>query len=95
MKNVDVEIYLSQLISFFDKNPNDFIDLIGSENKELFYDMVKEQCYKNVEKGEDVSLTRNQLLEIAFSIKNKDKDQTVKIVDGVYQNTKFGKICLN
>jgi len=95
MKNVDVEIYLSQLISFFDKNPNDFIDLIGSENKELFYEKVKEQCYKNVKNGEDATLTRNQLLEIAFSIKNKDKDKTVKVIDGVYQNTKFGKICLN
>jgi len=95
MKNVDVEIYLSQLINFFDKNPNDFIDLIGPENKELFYDMVRKQCYKNVEKGDEISLTRNQLLEIAFSLKNKDRDETIKVIDGVYQNTKFGKICLN
>ena len=29
MKNVDAEIYLNQLIGFFEKNPNDLIDLIG------------------------------------------------------------------
>ena len=37
MKNVDVEIYLNQFISFFDKNPNDLIDLIGDINKGVFY----------------------------------------------------------
>ena len=49
MKNVDVEIYLNQLISFFEKNPNDLMDLIGDTHKETFYQKVKEQCEKNVE----------------------------------------------
>ena len=95
MKNVDVEIYVSQLVSFFDKNPTDFMDLIGDENKELFYQLVKEQCYINFEKGEDISLTRKQLIDIALKIKGKDPENTVKIVDGIYLETKFGKICLN
>ena len=53
MKNVDVEIYLNQLIGFFDKNPNDLIDLIGDLLKETFYEKVREQCIKNSEQGAD------------------------------------------
>lgn len=95
MKNVDVEIYMSQLISFFDKNPNDLMDVVGEENKQLFFDKIKEQCYKNVEKGEEIALTRNQFLEIVTEIKKQDLDYDIKIFNGVFQKTKFGDISLN
>lgn len=95
MKNVDVEIYMSQLISFFDKNPNDLMDVVGEENKQLFFDKIKEQCYKNVEKGEEIPLTRNQFLEIVTEIKKQDSDYDIKIFNGVFQKTKFGDISLN
>ena len=60
MKNVDVEIYVTQLISFFDKNPTDFMDLIGEENKELFYQLeAKEyslglQCFVRAKIGQHI-----------------------------------------
>jgi len=95
MKNVDVEIYMNQLISFFDKNPNDLIDVVGEENKQLFFDKIKEQCYKNVEKGEEIPLTRNQFLEIVTKIKKQDSDYDIKVFNGVFQKTKFGDISLN
>lgn len=94
MKNVDVEIYLSQLITFFEKNPNDLSDLIGDVLKETFYEKVKEQCYKNIEKGEDIYLTQNQLIEIVVSLKN-DMKHKENIITGVFQKTKFGLIALN
>lgn len=94
MKNVDVEIYLSQLITFFEKNPNDLTDLIGDVLKESFYEKVKEQCYKNIEKGEDIYLTQNQLIEIVVSLK-KDMKYKENIITGVFQKTKFGLIALN
>ena len=37
MKNIDVEIYVSQLISFFENNPNDLMNLIGDSVKENFF----------------------------------------------------------
>ena len=43
MKNVDAEIYLNQLIAFFEKNPNDLIDLIGELKKTKFYKRIKEK----------------------------------------------------
>ena len=95
MKNVDVEIYMNQLIKFFDENPNDLIDVVGEENKELFYKRIKEQCFKNLEKGEEISLTRNQFLEIVSNLKKSDKESIVKVFNGVFQRTKYGDISLN
>ena len=34
MKNIDCEVYVSQLINFFEKNPNDLMILIGDLQKE-------------------------------------------------------------
>ena len=37
MKIIDVEIYISQFIDFFEKNPNDLLVLIGEVKKNEFY----------------------------------------------------------
>lgn len=94
MKNVDVEIYVNQLISFFDKNPNDLIDLIGDLEKDNFYNKIKEECYKNLEKGEEISLTQKQLIDIVISLR-KDKKVDEHVIMGVFESTKFGLIGLN
>jgi hypothetical protein len=57
MKNVDVEIYINQFITFFNNNPNDLLELIGDVLKDDFYDRVKQQSLNNIDNGEDVSLT--------------------------------------
>lgn len=96
MKNVDVEVYLNQLIGFFEKNPNDLIDLIGDLKKETFYEMVREQAYVNFEKDNEPSLTQQQLIDIVvFMFDNKvSKKKMMKITYAV-QKTKFGYIWLN
>ena len=48
MGNVDVEIYVSQLISFFENNPNDLMDLIGDLQKDEFYVKLREKCEENI-----------------------------------------------
>ena len=63
MKNVDAEIYLNQLIAFFEKNPNDLIDLIGELKKTKFYKRIKEKVYENVENGLELILTQQQLTQ--------------------------------
>lgn len=95
MKNVDVEIYMNQLISFFDNNPNDLISVVGDENKKIFYEKIREQCFKNLENGEDISLTRNQFFKIVQEIKEQDIEQTTKVFNGVFMKTRFGDISLN
>jgi hypothetical protein len=96
MKNIDVELYLSQLINFFEKNPNDLIDLIGDSLKEDFYGKVEEQCYKNYENGDEISLTQKQIINIVLELKNETpKNLIEEKVHGVFQHTKFGVISLN
>ena len=46
MKNIDCEIYISQLITFFENNPNDLMILIGDLQKEEFYNMLKKDVIK-------------------------------------------------
>lgn len=93
--NIDVEIYIKNFINFFESNPNDLLELIGDELKEVFYEKVKEQCYKNLDNGEDIVLTQKQLIEIVVDIKKGKPDVNVLLTNGVFQKTKYGLISLN
>ena len=93
MKNVDVDIYVSQLISFFNNNPNDLIDLIGDSLKESFYEKIKEQCFKNIKDGDEVSLTQKQIIDIVVKLKKVEVIESK--VHSIVQETKFGNIFLN
>lgn len=96
MKNVDVEIYISQFITFFDNNPNDLLQLIGDVLKEDFYKKVKEKSYENLEKGEDVSLTQKQLISIVVELK-KSQNQEIDLdtINSIFVQTPFGQFSLN
>ena len=92
----EVEIYLNQFKVFFDKNPNDLLDLIGDVLKDEFYDGVKEQSIKNYENGDEVSLTHKQIINIVVRLKKPEKGDDVKeTLSKIFQRTKFGEICLN
>ncbi len=94
--NVECEIYISNMINFFEKNPNDLIDMIGNEDKQRFYDKIREYVYKNFENGEEVTLTQKQLIEIVLDLNNKNKKKTVSYdVLVPYIKTKYGEIILN
>jgi len=105
MSNVDVEIYVSQLINFFENNPNDLIDLIGDVQKDEFYQKVREKCEENVNKGEDIVLTKDQIIDIVIELKmpeleDKLKPKKVKVdmvieIDKLFEKTKYGLIGLN
>lgn len=96
MGKVEVDIYMNQLISFFENNPNDLMDLIGNENKSDFYKRVKEQCFINLDKGDDVSLTKQQLIDIVVDMKGKTNPKSdILTIQGKFLKTKFGDIFLN
>jgi len=98
MKNLDVDLYITQFRGFFDKNPNELMSLIGDVLAEEFFKKVEEQCYKNLEKGDEVSVTRQQLIDIIVGLKSEEsqfeKDLN-KSIKKVFEHTKFGDICLN
>jgi hypothetical protein len=96
MNNVDVEIYLNNLVGFFEKNPNDLIDLIGEMNKDLFYKKVREKIYQNVEKGDEIQLTQKQLIDIVVGMYDDATKRGRKIeVQVPVVKTNYGSIWLN
>jgi hypothetical protein len=96
MKNVDIEIYLNQVITFFEKNPNDLMDLIGELQKDEFYLKLRQRCVKNVEEGKDITLTKEQMINIVVDLKIPDiVDKQEVVVNNIVQKTKFGEIFLN
>ena len=96
MKNVDIEIYISNLITFFDKNPNDLMDLIGDLQKEEFFVKLKEKCELNLKEGKDIILTKDQIIETVLELKIPTTlEDKISKVKAVIQKTKFGDIILN
>jgi hypothetical protein len=94
--SVDIEIYMAQLIEFFEKNPNDLMVLIGSLQKEEFYQKLRRKCEKNFEEGKDIVLTKEQIVETVVDLKivvTSDKDK--KYLNNIVQKTSFGDIILN
>ena len=82
MKIIDVEIYINQFIDFFEKNPNDLLVLIGEVKKNEFYSKVKEQCVKNYKNNDDVTLTKQQIIDIVVEIKKDSKTIMFHIFSG-------------
>ena len=93
MKNVDVEVYMSNLINFFEKNPNDLIVLIGDLQKDEFYSKLREECEKNLKEGKDIVLSKEQIVNIVVEL--KIPDMKYNNLDKIIQKTKFGDIILN
>ena len=90
--NVDVQIYLSNFKSFFNNNPNDLINLIGDGDKDKFFEMVQESVIENNEKGEDLELTKKQLIDIMLIL---TKDRVEEKVKNFILKGPYGDIFLN
>ena len=98
MKNIDCDVYISQLINFFEKNPNDLMILIGDLQKEDFYQKLKEKCYENSKESDDHIITKQQMVDIIIELKMPELNQTEiskMEVEGIVQKTKWGEIILN
>ena len=95
MKNIDVEIYINQLIRFFETNPNDLMQLIGELQKEIFYDKLREKCEQNYLEDKDITLTREQIIDVVLELKFHDTPEKEESVSNFIQKTKFGDIILN
>ena len=92
--NVDVEIYMKNLIKFFEKNPNDLLNLIPQEKEKDFFSKIREKAEENFQNGKDITLTQNQMIEICREI-NLDFKSDQQKVEKPFFWTKYGIICLN
>jgi hypothetical protein len=96
MKYIEVDIYMNQLVSFFEKNPNDLISLIGELQKDDFFKKVKETCIKNFKENGEVIPTQKQLIDIVVELKQGPVSKyEMKSINQAFQKTKFGILCLN
>ena len=93
-KNVVIDIFMNNFMNFFDNNPNDLMSLIGDSNKEKFYNKVREQCYKNYQNGEEIAVTRQQMIDIIIDMKGH-KEIVVNDIDKLFQKTNYGFFGLN
>lgn len=96
MSKIDVEIYVSQMIRFFESNPKDLFTLIGDLNKEIFYERIKLLSDKNYSDNGDAALTKKQMVEIVVEMYNEAKSPVKeKEIHKIFIETDFGQICLN
>lgn len=89
--NIDVEIYMNNIIKFFKQNPKDLLNLISQDKENEFYRLIKETANTNYEKGVDVALTQKQLLEICYILQKTSSLPKNEL----FMNTQFGEICMN
>ena len=86
---------MNNIIKFFRENPVDLMNLVPKEKEEYFYTKIKEVATENYEKGEDVSLTQSQILNVCSEINQPDKQVVEEISKKFIQKTKFGYLFLN
>lgn len=90
---IEVEIYLNQLITFFEKNPNDLKDLIGNSDIDEFFNKVREQCLINLENGDEITLSHKQIIDIVVSLKTGKTHS--QLSETPFLKTKYGYLFLN
>lgn len=96
--NVDVEIYMNNIVKFFKSNPTDLLNLVPKDKEEEFYSKIREVAYENIEKGEDAPLTQKQMINICVILNGKTpKEEKVveQKLESYMMDTKFGIIFLN
>jgi hypothetical protein len=96
--NVDVEIYMNNIVKFFKSNPKDLLNLVPKEKEDEFYDKIRETAIENADKGEDAPLTQKQMIDICVILNGKTlkEDKVVEDkLESYIMGTKFGPIFLN
>ena len=87
---------IESLAKEFEQKTNSLANEWKDQRKNEFYSKVKEKCVKNYKNNDDVTLTRQQIIDIVVEIKKDSKKSVnVKPLDGLFEKTKFGTFSLN
>jgi thioredoxin-related protein len=90
--NVDIEIYFRNILNFFETHPDQLVTLIGSIDKEKFYDKIRNVAQQNFEKSQEPELTRKQMVDLVWEL---HVEETKKLKRKPFITTEYGTICLN
>jgi thioredoxin-related protein len=93
MKNLDIEIYMTNFKGFFDKNPEQLKQLIGDIDPEKFYNGIREIVEENSKEDEKpLEPTRKQIIGLLVDL-NINTKNVKKVLP--YMEHHMGLICLN
>lgn len=94
--SVDVKIYVAGVKKFFNSNEDDLKSLIPLEKKEEFYNEIEKVAQKNYDKGDEITLTQSQYLDICVKLNGGPKKNKIKHREQIqFIENAFGKIFLN
>jgi hypothetical protein len=93
MKNLEIEIYMTNFKGFFDKNPDQLKMLIGDIEPEKFYDGIRNIVEENAKEEEKpLEPTRKQIIGLLVDL-NINTSNVKKVLP--YMQHHMGLICLN
>lgn len=95
MDNVDIQIYVSQMKTFFGQNPDELRNLIGNTTPSNFFDGVRKVALSNYDNGDDIKLTNNQLIELIVELNNIKSETKSKEKYNLFMEHRLGKIYWN
>jgi hypothetical protein len=95
MANVDIEIYMTNFIGFFKKNPDQLKLLIGTIDSEIFYEEVRKLATNNFDSEKEIAPTRNQLISLLVSLNQDKKEDQIKKDIQPFMDHHMGKIFMN
>ena len=93
MKNLDIEIYMTNFKGFFDKNPDQLKQLIGEIDPEKFYNGIREIVEENSKENEKpIEPTKKQIIGLLVDL-NINTKNVKKVIP--YMEHHMGLICMN
>jgi hypothetical protein len=95
MGNVEIEIYMTNFVGFFKKNPDQLRILIGDFDGEKFYDKVRSLATKNHEEEKEIAPTRQQMIDLLLSMNKERELSDIKKVVKPFMEHHMGNINLN
>ena len=95
MGNVEIEIYMTNFIGFFKKNPDQLEILIGKLDSEVFYGKIRDLATENLEAEKEVAPTRQQMIDLLVSLNSERKTEEIKKVVTPFMNHHMGQISMN
>ena len=95
MSSVDIEIYMANLVKFFDKNPEQLKILIGEIDGNVFFQKVRNICELNEKNEKELAPTRKQMIDIILEIKQGPDKKNIEKNVTLFMDHHMGKVFLN
>jgi hypothetical protein len=92
MGDLEIEIYMSNFRTFFEKNPKQLVQLIGDLDPERFYEKIRKIVEKNDKEGKQIEPTRQQMIDLILELNGVPSDLE-KLMPTMSHH--MGIICLN